>query len=135
MKPWLLTCALLMSGHLAAQGPERELPPDPLMERIQSVQQMRMRLEQDMANYLAEARAKSGVQPQQVQQSTDLCTMRQDVQANLQRLEDRFRCLDVDISGNNGNVVLVCGNNHGPVSTNNQQAFGADLNINNGGGL
>jgi len=131
----ILSLTLLASGWLhASESPPAETP-DPLMARLQSVQQMRMRLEQDMSDYLAAARAKSVMQPQQVQQQPDLRTMRQDVQANLQRLEERFRCLDVDISGNNGNVVLVCGDNHGPVSTNNQQAFGADLNVINGGGL
>ncbi|WP_027857759.1 hypothetical protein [Marinobacterium jannaschii] len=131
----ILSLTLLASGLLQAGESPAEEAPDPLMARLQSVQQMRMRLEQDMSDYLAQARAKSVLQPQQPQAQPDLRTMRQDVQANLQRLEERFRCLDVDISGNNGNVVLVCGDNHGPVSTNNQQAFGADLNVINGGGL
>ncbi|MCV6590421.1 MAG: hypothetical protein OIF57_15575 [Marinobacterium sp.] len=119
----------LCSSLCLAQVPQQDIAVDPLLIQLQSLQQMRGRLEQDMAQYLDEARAKSGVQPMQPGNAPEVRQMRQDVQANLQRLEDRFRCLDVDIQGNNGNVVLVCGNNQGAVSSNTQQAFGADLNI------
>ncbi|MEH6626435.1 MAG: hypothetical protein V7739_08320 [Motiliproteus sp.] len=105
---------------------------DPVMGQLQNLQQMRLRLEQDMADYLGNARANIGLRPVQAAAAPDLREMRQDVAVNMERLEDRFRCLDVDIKGNNGNVVLVCGDNYGPVSTNNQQAFGADLNVSGG---
>jgi len=134
MKLWTLSLSVLLSTAALAQTPVNDPPTiDPVIERLQALQHIRGRLEQDMGAYMAEARNKSGVRPMQAQQPEDLRLMRQDVQANLQRMEERFRCLDVDISGNNGNVVLVCGNNHGAVSSNTQQAFGADLNVNGGG--
>jgi len=134
MKGIYAICLMLCSTVVLAQPAVNDPPQiDPVVQRLQALQQMRGRLEQDMAAYLNEARAKSGVQPMQGGPAPEVRQMRQDVQANLQRLEDRFRCLDVDIKGNNGNVVLVCGNNHGAVRTNTQQAFGADLNVNGGG--
>jgi len=134
MKRLTVFCLLLASSSVLAQPGVNDPPQiDPTLQRLQALQEMRGRLEQDMANYLNDARAKSGVQPMQVGAAPEVRQMRQDVQANLQRLEDRFRCLDVDIKGNNGNVVLVCGNNHGAVRNNTQQAFGADLNVEGGG--
>ncbi len=128
----VMLLGLLSSAAMAEAVTPSGAAIDPVMERLQSLQQMRMRLEQDMADYLGNARANIGAQPVQAASSPDLRQMRQDVAANMERLEDRFRCLDVDIQGNNGNVVLVCGDNYGPVSTNNQQAFGADLNVSGG---
>ncbi|MCW9053683.1 MAG: hypothetical protein OQJ91_15430 [Motiliproteus sp.] len=129
--PGLLIC-LMSSVAIADTSVPAGAGYDPAMERLQAMQQMRLRLEQDMADYLNSARANGVGRPVQPADSPTLREMRQDVAANMERLEDRFRCLDVDIQGNNGNVVLVCGDNHGPVSTNNQQAFGADLNVSGG---
>ncbi len=130
MKALISMMLLGMRGNVAVA--EAISPQDLAMERLQNLQQMRLRLEQDTADYLGNARANTSAQPVQAAASSDLRQMRQDVAANMERLEDRFRCLDVDIKGNNGNVVLVCGDNYGPVSTNNQQAFGADLNVSGG---
>ena len=134
MKAFIL--ALLVaafSGNLLAEElVDTPAAMDPAMAQLQNLQQMRMRLEQDMATYLGNSRANTGARPMQPADAPDIRQMRQEVAGNLERLEDRFRCLDVDIKGNNGNVVLVCGDNYGPVSTNNQQAFGADLNVSGG---
>ncbi len=130
---FMLVLCLFSTLSLAEEGAVTEPATDPVVERLQALQQMRLRLEQDMAAYFGNARASSNGRPMQPADAPDLRQMRQDVASNLNRLEDRFRCLDVDVKGNNGNVVLVCGDNYGPVSTNNQQAFGADLNVSGGG--
>ncbi len=128
---WLFSAA---AAAEVALDSDADPATEPWVERLQRLQQMRLRLEQDMAEYFGQARAgaASGGSPQAPAGGTEVRQMRQDMAASLERLEDRFRCLDVDLNGNNGNVVLVCGDNHGPVSTNNQQAFGADLNVSGG---
>ena len=105
------------------------------MAQLQALQSMRMRLEQDWSDYLGNARANTGTGAMPVQPvgGNDVGQMRAQVSHNLERMEERFRCLDVDMTGNNGNVVLVCGDNNGGIATNNQQALGADLNVRGGG--
>ena len=139
MKLKLLSlCVLISSTVLADQSPEiapatAAQPVDPAIERLRSLQSMRQRLEQDWSYYLNSARENTGVQPMQPSGSPDVRQMRQEVTQNLARMEERFRCLDVDLNGNNGNVVLICGDNNGGVSNNNQQALGADLTVSGGG--
>ncbi len=132
MKRPAMVLLILLHGSLAIAEPEQQAGADPaqnpLLQRLQNLQQMRLRFEEDMAAYLGNARAISGSPSAPPTDAPTIGQMRQQVAGKLERLEDRFRCLDVDIKGNNGNVVLVCGDNYGPVSTNNQQAFGADLN-------
>lgn len=135
MKLKLLSLCVLISGTVLAEEPlaTAAQPVDPVIERLQSLQSMRQRLEQDWSYYLNSARENTGVQPMQPSGSPDVRQMRQEVTQNLARMEERFRCLDVDLNGNNGNVVLICGDNNGGVSNNNQQALGADLTVSGGG--
>lgn len=133
MKRSIFCLILLLSTLARAEAPAGPAGGDPLLQRLQSLQQMRMRLEQDWAAYLNSARANTAARPVPAAQAPDVRQMRQEVTHNLERMEDRFRCLDVDLNGNNGNVVLICGDNQGPISTNNQQAFGADLSVGGGG--
>ncbi|MEH6470101.1 MAG: hypothetical protein V7752_02515 [Halopseudomonas sp.] len=140
MKLILFTLCVLISSGVWAQVEETTVPQqapsqpqDPVIEQLQSLQSMRMRLEQDWSNYLNAARSNTGAQPMQPATAAGVGQMRQEVTHNLERMEDRFRCLDVDLNGNNGNVVLVCGDNNGGIATTNQQALGADLNIGGGG--
>ncbi|MEH6650878.1 MAG: hypothetical protein V7707_12695 [Motiliproteus sp.] len=135
MKLKLLSLCILISGTVLAEEPPATAaqPVDPVIERLQSLQSMRQRFEQDWSYYLQSARDNTGVQPMQPSGSPDVRQMRQEVTQNLARMEERFRCLDVDLNGNNGNVVLICGDNNGGISNNNQQALGADLNVRGGG--
>ncbi|WP_421863381.1 hypothetical protein [Motiliproteus sp.] len=137
MKIHVFSLLVLLSGAAMAEtmppGADQPPPVDPVIERLQSLQSMRLRLEQDWANYLQSARSNTGAQPIQPGSAPEVRQMRQEVNQNLARMEERFRCLDVDLKGNNGNVVLVCGDNNGGISTNNQQALGADLNVSGGG--
>lgn len=142
MRFQLLALCVVLSNGAWAQATEPTAPQatplqapavDPVIEQLQSLQSMRMRLEQDWSGYLNAARSHTSAQPKQPATTADVHQMRQQVTHNLERMEDRFRCLDVDLNGNNGNVVLVCGDNNGGIATTNQQALGADLNVGGGG--
>jgi len=136
MKTLLISLCWLSASLAWAEAPQgvpEAVAPDPVIQRLQALQTMRARLEQDWAGYLHAARANTNAQPMTPAATPEVRQMRQEVTHNLERLEDRFRCLDVDLNGNNGNVVLVCGDNQGPIGTNNQQAFGADLSVSGGG--
>ena len=85
----------------------------PLIEQLHSLQSMRQRLEQDWSDYLNHARANTGNQPRPASAGAEVGVMRQQVTHQMERMEDRFRCLDVDMDGNQGNVVLICGDNNG----------------------
>lgn len=139
MKPNSLGLLMLLSSVVWADqappvdGQYQTQPIDPVIQQLQSLQNMRLRLEQDWSSYLQSARSNTGSQPIQQGSTPEVRQMRQEVNQNLARMEERFRCLDVDLKGNNGNVVLVCGDNNGGINTNNQQALGADLTVSGGG--
>ncbi|WP_210397884.1 hypothetical protein [Motiliproteus sediminis] len=135
MNPLITALALLLGLSMVpayADNAATNAAPPPELQRLQALQNMRLRLEQDWAGYLQAARNNASAQPVAVGATPEVAQMRQQVTHNLERLEDRFRCLDVDLNGNNGNVVLICGDNNGRVDSNNQQALGADLNVSGG---
>lgn len=133
MNPFITALALLLGlSMVPAYADNAATSADQELQRLQALQNMRLRLEQDWAGYLQAARNNASAQPIATGATPEVAEMRQQVTHNLERLEDRFRCLDVDLNGNNGNVVLICGDNNGRVDTNNQQALGADLNVSGG---
>ncbi len=107
----ILTPFLLLV--LAAAAPAQEAVAPSGQELLHGVHEMRVRLENDRA-----------VSEQRAQQSTlavvrsargvpGISEMRRDLQESLDRVEINHQCLDVDVEGNQGNLILICGDNAG----------------------
>ena len=127
----LAACLVLAAPALAEEAPKAG-------PSLATLHQMRMQIGRDQANQDAEARGRTGVRRVAAGggDRPTLAAMRQENQANLSRIVNRFRCLDVDIDvdGNEGqtNLVLVCGDVVNGAVQNTNTNTGGDLNVSTG---
>lgn len=131
-----LAVALGCPTPAVAQASPANKPPTQPLTKAQIAQQerqallqrmyaMRVRFEQERA--AAENQARANVQlaarsNPRIQDSPTVSGLRAQTTAQLSRFESQFQCLDVDLEGNNGNTVVICGDNTGDISGSNVSA-------------
>lgn len=103
---------------------------------LQRIYQMRVRFEQERARAENEARAnvrlisqgglRAGVD------SPTVTGLRQQTNQQLSRFESQFQCLDVEVEGNSGNTVVICGDNAGDINGTNVSAQRDIVTVNGG---
>lgn len=92
---------------------------------LQRMYNMRIRFEQERTAAENMARANVRLATQQNYRHMDAPTvtgLRHQTNQQLTRFEQMFRCLDVDVEGNSGNTVVICGDNSGDISGRNVHA-------------
>lgn len=103
---------------------------------LQRMYNMRIRFEQERA--AAENMARANVRlasPDQYRHmdAPTVTALRQQTNQQLSRFEQMFRCLDVDVEGNTGNTVVICGDNSGDISGRNVHAERDIVTVQGGG--
>lgn len=92
-------------------------------EQLKRLYEMRTRIQSD------EARANQrlgtpALAPQAIDHPT-VTQMEQQLFSNLSRIENRFRCLDIDVRNEGGGITnIVCGANVGGISSDRTEAAG-----------
>jgi hypothetical protein len=103
---------------------------------LDALYEMRIALEQDRAQRDFELEARTGALARE-EAAPGFAEMRREVAADLERMESRYRCLDidVDVEGNAGqtNLTLVCGNLENGVIQNSNTRANRDLVLGDGG--
>lgn len=133
MRTLLLIFITLVAGTVAAQSPEER---EQLRENVHN---MRVRMEQ--ANAEAEAKARSALIALYAGGSASgsgggssgdvqsISQMRQEINQSFERTENMFPCLGANIDVEDGQAILICGDNSGYVNNENTQSDD-DININ-----
>jgi len=97
-------------------------------DRLQRMYQMRSRIQSDEAN--ANRRVSAPRLSPQAIDSPTVSQMQQQVYNNLSRIENRFRCLDIDVKNEGGGITnIVCGANNGGISSDRTEAAGNIIKI------
>ncbi len=112
---------LLLSSSALADAPSDQ-------DRLRKLYEMRMRIERDEANANRRIGATS-LSPQAIDSPT-VTQMQQHVQNSLTRIENRFRCLDIDVKTEGGGITnIVCGANNGGISSERTTAAGDIIRV------
>jgi hypothetical protein len=84
-----------------------------------NIHEMRLIYEQEAAE--AESRARQNTLSVVADSDDDpsIPEMRRELGQSLEHMESRFQCLDVDVRGNEGNLILICGDNAGTAENSN----------------
>jgi len=119
-----ITLAMLLLAALPA-GASDFGQADADQRLLQRIYELRMRLEADRLRAEKEARANVRLVTQGGAATADSPTvsgLRAQTSVELTRIEQAFRCLDVDVDPNGGNTVVICGDNSGDISGSNVSA-------------
>lgn len=117
----LLVCATA-SVYGIAETPQAQDADRALLQRIY---EMRMRYDRERAQKENEARSNVRLVTQTGGGRVDSPTvtaLRSQTRQQLVRFEQQFRCLDVDVSSEGGNTVVICGDNSGDITGSNISA-------------
>ena len=113
----LALAALLFAFATPAVAEQQRPSPEQVL--LQKMYQMRIQLENERARRDNEARANVRLQNPGSPGRADSPTvsgLRAQTNQQLARMEQQFRCLDVDFEANGGNTVVICGDNSGDIS-------------------
>ncbi len=120
----VISClGLAQQAHAQKPQPAAQMTPEQAM--LQRMYNLRARLDQERAQAENEARANVRLVTQSQNRQIDAPTvsgLRAETNVALSRFEQQFSCLDVDVEGNSGNTVVICGGNSGDITGSNVSA-------------
>ncbi len=134
-----LTFVVLGSSPSFVQAQSQQRPPAQAQTQKQQQQaqkqallkrlyQTRMQLDRERQMRDNEARSNSlRREPVATRDAPTVNEMRSVTYQQLSRMEQNFRCLDVDVNAQGGNTVIICGGNSGDITGTNTTA-GRDIN-------
>ncbi len=88
---------------------------------VKAISATRAQLEQEEERERERAHANAAPAPSA--EATSVSGMRATLSEKLEQIDEHFRCQKVDIEGNPGNVVLVCGDNNGLIGASQRNVY------------
>lgn len=133
MKLIILLCAsiaVLMVVDKVNAEESQELSEKQIL--LRKMYEMRIRNDNDRARSENVARSNVSLVTQSRASQTDSPTvtgMRNQTSVQLTRLEQQFRCMNMDVDTAGGNTVVICGDNSGDISGSNETVVGDKVTI------
>lgn len=130
MKPLIaIACFLALLPALVAQAEEKQEMSEAQI-LLRKMYEMRQRNDNDRARKENEARANVHLVTGTTQtDSPTVTSMRNQTSVQLTRMEQQFRCMNMDVDSNGGNTVVICGDNTGNINGYNETVVGDKITV------